>query len=139
MSIINEFWIITDHGIPLFNYSPNKDLDPNLISGFFSAIQKYSSQIKDLNEGYINSFSFGDSVFNFLINPKYKLFFISKSSNKIKSKLINKHLKEIQKMFIGRFEEKINNFDGEVSIFQNFKQKFETYFNNNFTQLKGIW
>jgi hypothetical protein len=139
MSIINEFWIIMDNGIPLFNYSPDEDLDPSLMSGFFSAIQQFSSQINNEKEGFINSFTFGDSVFNFLINPKYKLFFISKSSNKIKSKRINKHLNEIEQMFIDKFEEKIKNFDGEVSIFHNFKQKFEIYFNNNFTQLKGMW
>jgi hypothetical protein len=110
-----------------------------LISSFFSAIQKFNYQMGDKKNRYINSLSLGESVFNFLIDTEYELYFVSRSSNKIKHKEINRHLKEIQKMFISEFEENIKKFEGEVTQFDKFKETFENYFQDKFIKLKSMW
>jgi hypothetical protein len=140
MYLVEEFFIITFDGIPLFTYSALEDVKTDLISGFFSAIQKFAKQISDKKEErFINSLALGNSVFNFLINNNYELYFISKSSKKISSSLINSHLKEIERIFIEEYKLPLKNFEGEVSKFNSFTSTFETYFENNFVKLKGMW
>jgi hypothetical protein len=140
MYLVEEFFIITFDGIPLFTYSALEDVKTDLISGFFSAIQKFAKQISDKNEDrFINSLALGNSVFNFLINTSYELYFISKSSKRISSSLINSHLKEIERIFIEEYRLALKNFEGEVSKFNSFTNTFETYFENNFVKLKGMW
>ncbi|MBD3214779.1 MAG: hypothetical protein GF311_19365 [Candidatus Lokiarchaeota archaeon] len=140
MYLVEEFFIITFDGIPLFTYSALEDVKTDLISGFFSAIQKFAKQISDKSEDrFINSLALGNSVFNFLINKTYELYFISKSSKKISSSLINNHLKEIERIFIEEYKLPLKNFEGEVSKFKSFTDTFETYFENNFVKLKGMW
>lgn len=137
--LVEEFWIVTFNGIPLFSYSPEKDLNSSLISSFFSAIQGFSNQMDGKHNRYINSLTVGDSVFNFVINREYELYFISKSSERIESKLINRHLKEIQEMFISRFKGDLKNFMGEVTRFEEFTPIFENYFQDKFVKLKSMW
>jgi hypothetical protein len=140
MYLVEEFFIITFDGIPLFTYSALEDVKTDLISGFFSAIQKFAKQISDKNEDrFINSLALGNSVFNFLINTSYELYFISKSSKRISSSLINSHLKEIERIFIEEYRLALKNFEDEVSKFNSFTNTFETYFENNFVKLKGMW
>ncbi|TFF89962.1 MAG: hypothetical protein EU548_05455 [Promethearchaeota archaeon] len=137
--IVDEFWIINFDGIPLFSYSPREELSSILISSFFSAIQKFALRTDDSNSKYINSLSLGESNFNFMVNNEYELYFISKSTKKIKEKLINKHLKEIEQMFLSKFEEDVKNFSGEITKFDKFEPTFEKYFKDKFTKLKSMW
>ncbi|TXT63824.1 MAG: putative Fe-S protein [Promethearchaeota archaeon] len=140
MNIIDAFFIIKSDGIPLFSYSPSDELDPNLISGFFSAIQSFSYEINTKRESFINSLTLGNSVFNFLINPKHQLYFVSKSSKNVASALINRHLKIIEEKFLNRFEDDLKHFIGEVSVFENgFKPEFEKYFKDRFVKIKNIF
>jgi hypothetical protein len=132
LDIIEEFWIITFEGIPIFNYSSNQTLNSGLISGFISAIQKFSCEITEGNDQFINSFTLGDSKYHFLINQKYQIFFVLKSSKELNPKFIQKHLKAIKKMFIKEFSEEIKSFNGEISLFHKFKPKIESYFQNKF-------
>ncbi len=139
MDLINEFWIITFDGIPLFSYSPRGKLNSQLIGGFFSAIQHFSSEMGDSKNKYINSLNLGDSNFHFLINKPRELFFIAKSSKRLKEKLIGSHLKELERMFIQRFDSEITDFKGETSQFNKFTPKFKDYFDNKLTKLKSLW
>lgn len=139
MNLIDEFWIINFHGVPLFKYPSDDDLDSHLIGAFFSAVQKFSSHLDSKTEQYINSLMLKKNAFHFLINQKYRLYFISKSSKKTKSKLINPHLKELAELFIGEFEEDIINFDGEITFFNRFLPIFEEYFENKLNKLKSMW
>lgn len=132
MHLIEDFWIINFDGIPLFIYSSNDVLNPNLMSSFLSAIQQFSLQIHDEEEQYIDSFTLADSKFNFLINQKFKLYFVLKSSKDLHPKFVNKHLKQIKQMFVGDFSKDIETFDGEVSNFSRFKHKIEKYFKDKF-------
>jgi hypothetical protein len=140
MSSVKEFWIIRKEGIPIFSYSPKDNLQSNLISGFFSAIQTFARNISTPSEkNYVSAISLGNSVFNFLVNNRFDIFFILKSEEKLSEKVAKKHLKEIESIFLEDFEKELDSFDGDPTVFQSFKDDFEDYFKDNFTKLKGLW
>ncbi|TXT59921.1 MAG: hypothetical protein BAJALOKI2v1_150009 [Promethearchaeota archaeon] len=140
MSNIKEFWIVRKEGIPIFSYSPNDELNSNLIGSFFSAIQTFASNLSsDSKDNFVSSISLGNSVFNFLINKRFEIFFILKSEDKISQKMAQKHLREIETIFLEEFREELESFDGDVTLFKTFKSRFEDYFKDNFTKLKGLW
>ncbi|MFX1451500.1 MAG: hypothetical protein ACFFCM_11695 [Promethearchaeota archaeon] len=139
---ITEFWVINKGGLPLFCFSPRKDLDPALVGGFFSAIQNFVKELESdsQSEGdYIQSISFGDNYYIFRFNNKFNLFFISKSPKKIKIKKINSHLQNLESMFIEQYHNKIADFDGNVTNFDKFLVIIDKYFQDNFAKLKGMW
>ncbi|TFF89315.1 MAG: hypothetical protein EU549_01075 [Promethearchaeota archaeon] len=141
MNLVEEFWIINFDGIPYFSFAPDEELDSNLLGSFFSAIQSFAKQISSdsRNDKFIHSITLGKYLFFFLVNPKNRLYFISKSKKNISEKNINQHLKKIERMFIEDYKEKIENFDGEIDAFEHFREKFKKYFEDNFTKLKGMW
>ncbi|TXT59925.1 MAG: putative Fe-S protein [Promethearchaeota archaeon] len=140
MNIVDEFWILNFDGVPLFHYSPTEEPDYELISSFFSAIQSFAREITgDLKESFIHQISLGNANFIFLANQNYQLYFVSKTPLKIKENQVNSHLKEIETMFLEDFKNDLSTYEGDVTIFEKFKEKFKTYFNNNFIKLKGMW
>ena len=50
---ITEFWVINKGGLPLFCFSPRKDLDPALVGGFFSAIQNFVKELVKKEEIFL--------------------------------------------------------------------------------------
>lgn len=140
MADIDEFWIISWDGIPLYSFSPSKKLNNNYIGGFFSAIQTFAKEISDgLGKEYVKALSLGKFNYNFLSNQEFKLYFISKSRKKIKEKQISKHLKVIEEMFLDKYKNNLVNFSGDVTPFSGFNFEFKSYFDDNFKSLKGMW
>ena len=140
MTDIDEFWIVSWDGIPLYSYSPSEKLNQNLIGGFFSAIQAFAKEMtQGFGKEYVKSLSIGKFNYIFLSNHSFQLFFISKSNKKVKEKQISKHLKTIEKMFLEKYESVLTNFDGDVTSFGDFNYEFQNYFNDNFRSLKGMW
>ncbi|MFX1394203.1 MAG: hypothetical protein ACFFAH_11565 [Promethearchaeota archaeon] len=124
MRVIEEFWIINWDGMPLFKYSPIKDLKVGFVSGFFSAIQSLANNFEDTaGDTYISNIRLGDSNYKFLNNPTYKLFFILKSSDRYKKKNIEAYLKKLEESFIEEYKDYIIDFDGNISLFEKFQIK----------------
>ncbi|TXT63827.1 MAG: hypothetical protein BAJALOKI1v1_660008 [Promethearchaeota archaeon] len=139
IDIIDEFWIFTFDGIPLFTYSPKQKENDIIISGFLSAVQKFCYQMNPDEHRFINSLTLGEYLFNFLIDHKYQLFFVSKSSDEVSPKKINKYLKDIQEGFTNQFDEAIQNFEGEISVFEKFKPEFQKIYDGGlFQKLKRL-
>ncbi len=136
--LIDDFWIVSFSGVTLYNYSTVENKKSLLLSGFFSAIQMFANELGDKSQ-FISSITLGKSIINFLINNDLKLYFISKSEKKIKEKVIVKHLKKIESLFLSEFKEKVENFDGDVGVFEPFEKTFEAYFKDNFKELKRLW
>ena len=138
---IIEFWIINQGGLPLFYFSPKETLDPSLVGGFFSAIQNFARELEGEadEEEYIRNISFGGHNFVFHLNKELHLFFIAKSPKKIKIKKVDKHLKNLVRLFIQDYREEIINFKGNTRQFEDFLSIIERYFEDNFVKLKGMW
>ena len=124
--IIEEFLIINWDGITLFSYSPNRDLHPSVMSGFFSAFQSFVGYVGKKEEGnFLNTILIGNYTYKLLTNQLYKLHFILKSSAKVKDKIIGRYLKNFEAMFIEEYRRDLITFDGNASQFENFVKKFE--------------
>jgi hypothetical protein len=127
--IVEEFWIINWDGIPLFKYSQTRSLRIELIGGFLSAIQSFAKTVIDDEKGqFLNTLSIGSHSYNFLTNEIYRLYFILKTSKKVKEKTVNLFLQRFQDMFIEEFRRELVAFDGDISIFEGFSKQFaKTY------------
>ncbi len=132
MSQEMEFWIIKFSGLPLFHYCTTEEFNPNLISGFFSAIQAFALKMSD-DVSFINSLTIGSFNFDILINQIHRLYFISRSNLKMSSKKIQKHLKKLESIFLKKYSFELIGFDGDNSKFINFKNDIEKYYDDNFS------
>lgn len=140
MNIVDEFWILNFEGVPLFHYSEGEERNYQLIGAFFSAIQSFARELSgNKKDKFVHQISLGNAHYTFLVNNKYELYLVSKSSLKIKEKQVNSHLKKIEKMFLDDFESVIFDYAGDISVFEKFREKFKKYFDDNFIKLKGIW
>lgn len=124
MRVINEIWIIDPSGITLFNMSKEENIDAVLFGGFFSAIQNF---ISNLGEKELKSLVLGNSQL-MVYQGDRDFLFISRSDLKSKEKKIIKYLKLIESKFFELYGEKIKNWDGEVSIFNNFGEIIKEIF-----------
>ncbi len=126
---VEEFWIINWDGLPLFKYSPTRSLRIELIGGFLSAIQSFAKTVIEDERGqYLNTLTIGDHSYHFLTDEVYKLYFILKTSKKVKEKIINLYLQRFQDMFIEEFRKDLVAFDGDITPFESFDKKFvKTY------------
>lgn len=127
--IVEEFWIINWDGLPLFKYSQTRSLRIELIGGFLSAIQSFAKTVIEDERGqYLNTLSIGNHSYNFLTNEIYRLYFVLKTSKKVKEKIVNLFLQRFQDMFIEEFRMELVAFDGDISTFERFDKKFvKTY------------
>ena len=126
---VEEFWIINWDGLPLFKYSPKRSLRVELIGGFLSAIQSFAKTVIEEERGnYLNTLSIGEHSYNFLTDEIYRLYFILKTSKKVKEKIINLYLQRFQDMFIEEYRRELIAFDGDITIFDSFNKQFvKTY------------
>ena len=120
--MIEEIWIITSWGIPLFYLEvgkdqtqlPDENLDKStLLGGFWSAINVF---VKNIGADAINSVQFG--AFQFVIKKSlHNLLFIAKTPLKMKDKKVKEVLDKIVKSFCERFPTAEENVDGNTDQF----------------------
>jgi hypothetical protein len=120
---IDEFLIINSEGLTLFKFSPDEDLNAEIKSGLFSAIQSYAKTFVDENKAkYRSIIKIGDFNYNFLCNQIYDIYFVLKSAIRDKEKEINSYLKKLEELFIEEFRMDLIAFDGDTSKFKKFKK-----------------
>ncbi|MFX1315599.1 MAG: hypothetical protein ACFE9T_07020 [Promethearchaeota archaeon] len=120
---IEEFLIINSKGLPLFKFSFDDDLNAELKSGFFSAIQSFAKTFVNKDQvKYHSIIKIGNFNYNFLCNQLYNVYFIIKSVNGAKEKDIYSSLKKIEELFIEEFRMDLITFDGDTSKFKRFNK-----------------
>ena len=140
MSSVKEFWVINWDGIPFFSYAPDvEDMEQNLIASFFSAVQSFSRELDYQNHSLIDTLTIGDFSYTFISNSYHKLYFVLKTLKGKNKKEIIEKLHEIEETFIDEYQEELIKFDGDITPFQRFKNKFEQNFQDLFLKLKGMW
>ncbi|MHA1729965.1 MAG: hypothetical protein ACTSWY_14740 [Promethearchaeota archaeon] len=120
-----EFWIIRD-GIPLFHQKTNnvKSINKSLVSGFISA---FNSMVATKSEN-IESIKFADSKLVLERVELKRLFFIGRTIQKEKDKNIRKELQKISALFLKLYETEIDDWTGDISVFDNFREQISSYF-----------
>ncbi len=127
---ISAFFIVSSAGHSLFSKinAENDLLKKNIIQigGFISAIFIFSSELIGLESGdHLKAISFKNH--QFLVKMKDDIIFACLTERN-DSKEIKKNIDLIAEKFLDLYEERVKNFDGDVSAFNEFECVIDKYF-----------
>ena len=127
---VSAFFIVSSAGHSLFSkIKENYDfLKKNIIQigGFISAVFTFSSEIIGRESvDHLSSINFENR--QFLVNKVNDVIFACFTENN-DSKEIKKNIDLIAEEFFDRYEERVKNFDGDVSVFNEFESVIDKYF-----------
>ncbi|MHA1147082.1 MAG: hypothetical protein ACTSR8_02445 [Promethearchaeota archaeon] len=118
--MIHSVWIVND-GICLIHVNCTcLDIEDDLLTGLFSAISSFAEVEIKRN---LNSITIGE--FKFLFEKENNLYFIVMSEKNDNEYLLHKKIIRIQIHFLEIFQTVLSSWQGNVSIFESFKQKLE--------------
>ncbi|MFX0104057.1 MAG: hypothetical protein ACFE75_01030 [Candidatus Hodarchaeota archaeon] len=120
MKVLQDIWILDSSGIVIFHREFDKVVSPELFGAMMSALNMFAEQ---LAEGGLSNFDLQST--RFTIIKKRDLLFVANSSKQYNQKRVNKELKKISEKFIKHYSEKLKNFNGEIGIFNDFKDEIE--------------
>jgi hypothetical protein len=125
-SIIQDLWIFSKDGRPLVEVFHNSEVDSALLGAFLSAIESFSMEVTGAD---IRSFTFGDNKFILTSCLKGNIYLVSRSGIKVKTKKVRKVFEIITEFFEELYTiNDIDNWDGDLSFFNRFKDRIELYF-----------
>ena len=127
---VSAFFIVSSAGHSLFSKIKEEHdfLKKNIIQigGFISAMFTFSSEIIGRESGdHLRAINFKNR--QFLVTMKDDVIFACFTENN-ESKEIKKYINLIAEEFFERYEERIKNFDGDVSVFNEFECVVDKYF-----------
>jgi hypothetical protein len=124
MGDINEFWIINEGGLCLYNIFVGNEssLDSGLFGGFVTAIDRFGENLANNN---IQKLNFGKNLIVFKKNLKNNLLFVA-STIKSSEKKLRKILHEIEGKFLVKYsDDLISTWDGDLSVFEGFSEEIK--------------
>jgi hypothetical protein len=125
-SIIQDMWIFSKDGRPLVEIFQNSKVDSIHLGAFLSAIKSFS---KEVTGSDIKSFSFGDKKFILTSCLDGNIYLASRTDIKTKAKKVMKVFGIITEFFEELYTiDDIENWDGDLSLFDTFKDRVELYF-----------
>ena len=127
MMIAEEFWVVNWEGKPLYQFTTEEKTKFDLLSGFFQTIQSFARTLIEDDQDHINTVTLGGYNYNFLNNKIYELYFILKSSTKVKRKTIIALLSTIEDLFIENYRAELIRHEMDPSKFEKFRNKIEKY------------
>jgi hypothetical protein len=115
--MIDQILIMTDSGLPLFDWTPNNDgADSNLVSGFLTALNLFAEGER------------GEQIRKITMDPTTFIFqreqnqiFVILTKDPEFEKIILLILTEIKERFLDAYSEAAQNFNGNVEQFTSFK------------------
>ncbi len=127
---VSAIFIVSSAGHSLFSkIKPENDfLKKNIIQigGFISAMFTFSSEIIGKDSGdHLRAINFENR--QFLVTMKNDVIFAC-FTDKLNPKEIKKNIDLIVEEFFDRYDERVKNFDGDVSIFNEFECVIDKYF-----------
>lgn len=131
--MIQNLWILNSDGICLFSrYVENSEIrlvegtkiDDQLFSGLFASIMMFASEISN---GKIEKVQISEGKYLFFTHNN--LIFIVRTNLNTSDKDVKKKIKIIQELFVTKYKEKLEAFDGEVSSFLMFHEDLDDIFN----------
>ena len=119
--LLQDIWILDESGLVLFHRVFDEKLDVDLFGGLLSALNSFAEQ---LAEGGLSNFELANKHFSLLKKKSY--LFIANASPKQNPKKIKQELEDLMQRFFQFYPEDIlNRWNGDSTIFQNFKNKIE--------------
>ncbi len=119
--MINQFLILNTSGVPLYNWQKEKEeTDFGLISGFLSAFHMFakSERGEEIKRIHLDPTTF-------IFEEESDLIFVILTKEKKHEKFINLILKELKDRFLKQYQNEIEKYSGNMSLFRNFENDVE--------------
>lgn len=125
-SLLDEIWIFSKDGIPIVDFARIGSVDKSMLGSFISAIKTF---VREISKGQLKSINVGNDKYTFTSCVQNEVILVCKSPIEVKDKKIQKICKLIADIFDDMFSlDDINNWDGDTSFFDKFKDKIDLYF-----------
>ncbi|MHA1146270.1 MAG: hypothetical protein ACTSRW_16160 [Candidatus Helarchaeota archaeon] len=122
---VKAIYILSKTGIPFFSRTLVNEVDEPLIAGFISAIFSMSEQIIGKDTGAkLKEINFGNHIFYTVV--KKEIIFVYLVCKL--TPLLKRYMYYVADLFIEKFKEEIENFFGDVAVFDSFDDILEQYF-----------
>ncbi len=130
--MIQSLWILNNTGICLFSryvegselhLTEGKKIDDQLFSGLLTSIMMFASKI---SKGKIEKVKVSEGKFLFFTHNN--LIFIVKADLNVSDKDVKKKINVIKEIFITKYKNQLESFDGEVSSFLMFHEDLDDIF-----------
>ena len=121
VKVLQDIWILTEAGIVIYHRVFDEKVDDQLFGGLMTALNSFAEEL--VKEG-LSNFELQDKRYTLLRRRSY--LFIANSSKKVKEKKVMVELNLIADRFFRLYpEEFLRNWDGDVTLFQNFEKEIE--------------
>lgn len=134
--ILRDIWIVSEGGIVVFSRVYEKTLDDQLFGALLTALNSFA---KEIAMDGLSNFELSDKRFTIL--KKAQFIFIANSDKKIKPKRVLQELKNVmEKFFMVYPKDVIDNWDNDISIFNNFDKQIEDSLDEPIKKMeKAFW
>ncbi|TFG05810.1 MAG: hypothetical protein EU539_08895 [Promethearchaeota archaeon] len=121
---IKEIWMYSiSTGVGLYNYTPESNIDNDLLGGFLIAIQQFSME---LSQKEVQDMVVGDDRYVIYQNKEYDFYILGRANSKIPLETCKELLSIIYRRFWKEYHQYIKNFQGNITPFQKFTQIIES-------------
>ena len=126
MKILQDIWILHQSGIVVFHRPFKESVAPQLFGAMMSALNTFSEQLAD---GGLSNFELNNKRFTIIKNSD--ILFVANSSKQFNLKKVNRELEKISKKFIKLYSKELENYQGRIGAFSQFKEKIEDALEDN--------
>lgn len=134
-NILQDIWILTKSGTVVWSRVFNPKVNEQIFGALMSAIMTFSKKIT--NKGLTN-IELTDK--SFIILKREGLIFITNAPKNIKEKRIKKELETISEKFFQLYSFKEEEWDSDVSTFEDFENHIEGSLESTINKFKeGFW
>ena len=126
MKILQDIWIMHKSGIVVFHRAFSESVSPQLFGAMMSALNTFSEQ---LSNGGLSNFELNNK--RFTIIKKSNLIFVANSSKQFNQKKVNREIEKISKKFIKLYSKELENYQGRIGAYSQFKEKIEDSLEDN--------
>lgn len=123
---------MSEEGIVLFSRAFNPKLDDQLFGGLMSALNTFAER---LSNGGLSNFELSDK--RFALMKMNNLLFVANASRSVKDKKLRDSIKKVaEKFFLKYPEDKIKDWNYDISFFYDFEEDIENFLEN---PMKKFW
>lgn len=136
VKVLQDIWILKeDSGIVVFHRVYDDKLDVQLFGGLMSALNSFAEQLS--KEG-ISSFELSNKRFTLM--KKKGFLFVASSDKDEREKHVKKELQRISEKFFDLYPlEFLDNWDSDISMFNDFKEEIEESLDTVEKFQKAFW
>ena len=136
VKVIQDCWILTSDGISVFSRLHDESLNEQLFGALMSALNSFAEEIA---KGGLSNFQLSNKRFS--IRKRNNFIFVASSNPKVKEKKAISEMEVIIEKFFEKYpEDLLNNWDSDVSIFQDFEKSIEDSLESTIKKFqKAFW